>query len=1344
MTKRNPVSAPQNIWFDTQAVDDVNMDLEQNYNNTIDSAIIANQVGYGVLPGALVPNVIFNSTLTTGFLDGLAISAQNQPTDNNFGNQLSITLSGSNVGGSKTIKVGIVGLDFQSNLQYETFTFEANETQVSSQHFTEVLVLLFNDFIGDPAFSFNLGGQIIIQEATPMTLSRDPIMVAQNVQPNLWFRDFFLDGPLSIQALLQGAMPLYNVTTLNIQTGELGQQILSSGDVTTQIGEKFVAATNNIQKVTFLLSVQNTIFGQQNNLVWTGDLICSIYPLQSTVDCASDIAPSSPIYFSPSNIPLAQVSYNYNSLQAAGVVLDSVPQPVDFVFSPSTVAGGTSITPGSYYAVTLKRGGANNQCDILLATGAATVENSLITTYAGTIWVDIPDQQLWFEIWQDSAKCSDGQAYENGHGVIIPKTTVDPTTEATVDYSFNGLSFNGNQVFQAVLAAVTVESDPIPDQRTGEPVNSVQQFEPQVQLLNSIDLANLEVASEPMILGAIQDKNTKFLNTGNLTINSKLYSATMAEDELLIRVVDDPTDPRFDTSVIVLQSYLLNGSFVNAQFFPNASNPFTYYRVADARLCTYLVGDVDGNGVIDENDLNLLNSFLGYNMNTGLPLNTLVNTDGYTYADVTNGYTCYSQAFTNQYSINFFVIDGYGNIVADGYDGVLVANPNIPGQAQFTSASVLFSVIVGLTNYQVFINSPGTPQNFGAFNIISVESVTDVITLQKVYLTGDTIGQLLRADIDEDFVITVNDGYLLNSYIERQPLSQSPTTTYPAPSTNAYTKIGTQFNVIRLRLEQFVDRTDDYCANPAQRATTIHVAPDLFESDGYFAQHNFFANPSTLSFIQQLTWDDSLIVTNSNPKQVPCVFTSLTGFNVNPCNLEGISCAVYGSQPAFDPGRVDFFVPNNLIIGPGGQVENSDGSYYKVDFEVGTIVLEIPDGLFGSERTIDIMGDFLASTVVNGVPTGLTNLGFPAMRFADCSYVMANALANDQVRFSVSVQSFSPNTNGLSPDGYTGAIVDGKMGVSIDYTTGLLTLNFTNLYQDQVLETLSTKVQVNVFLKKGGFNNQALFVDSTKVQNMLKLISVFSGANVGGPSALVDLATDVTDVLPIVHGGTGLNSTGAFGTVLTSNGSSLNYQFVYDLIGVIPYSTGSTDANRVPKTDGYGFLDPSFMYKNPMYIYGVGSTATADSATPTAIGAFTFRFDSFILEGWSAFQIEAVIETTDTTQTAVAQLQLYNVSTATYIPLTNMTTTHNYASAYMSADISSSLLAGPYNADGSGNVYELHLSLTGGSGTETAICKMARLVITYNNLTLNSSAQIAPPVAHSYNFVPFLPTPTPA
>jgi hypothetical protein len=1340
MTKRAPVSIQRPIWYDAQQVDETDLSTEQMANDTIDAAIINNHIGGGVLPENLVAKVLFDSSKAIGFLDGLAIETQDQPSDNNLGNQLSISLTDSKASGHRRVKVGIIGLDFQSNLQFETFYFKNNETQTSRKHFTRILVLLFNDFIGDPEISFNLGGKIVISEALPMTVSRDVVMIAQDQQPNLFFRDFFLDSSvnnLSIEAMLQNALPLYNIDSLNILSAPVDLLPILSGDVTTQIGQKFQATTNSVQKISLLLAVRNQVAGQQDNLVWNGDIVVSIYPLQTSIDCPTDFLPNLPIDFSPSNIPIAQISYNYNSLKDAGILLDSVPQPVDFVFSNSPIAGGNVMVPGQYYALAIKRSGSANQCDILIATGQNLIDNSRITTFTGALWVDIPDQDLWFVVWTDAAKISDGQAYDQGHGVTIPKTTTDPTSLATIDNLFGAKQFVGNDVFRAVLQAVTEVSSPVPDQRTGNPVDSRQQYVPQVTLMNSIDIVNLEKTSEPLILGAISDKNIKFFDTSQQNINSTLYSATMVRDELVIRIVDDPTDTvRFDLAVSGLATSLLNGDLVGAIIRPDAAAPFTAYRIADARLCSMILGDVDGNGIIDENDLSLLNKFIGYNMNVGLPLHTNIVTDGYSTV-VQNGYQTLTQPFANLFGISFQLLnpnDGY--VVASASDGVLVANPNDPSLAQFTSATIQFNTIVGLSTYKLVILDSGSNEaDWGSWNIVALDSGLDVLTIQKIYLTGDVFAQMMRADINGDFAITTADGYLLNSYIDRLPTTAIPHATYPAPSTNPYTKIGTRFNVIRLRVEGLVDRSDDYTADPANRADTVHPLQDIFLGNGYLTSHDFYNSPIQLSFTKQLVWDPSLVITTAHPKLVPSVFTSESGVVHNICEIEGIQCNVYPVPQTFDPGKVDFFVPNNLIIGDG-ELQRPDGYFYKVDFEVGTVVLEIPDGLFGSERTIDIMNDFIADYTGNGA----TRLGFPSMRFADCSYVQRDALSKDQIRFSVSVQSFSPNTNGLSPDGYTGAIVDGKMGVSVDFETGLLTLNFTNLYQDATLRTLSTKIQVHVFLKKGGFNNEPLFVNATKVQNMLSLISVFSGANDGGPSALVDLGNDVTGILPILNGGTGLNDVGSFGTVLTSNGSGLSYQFVNTLLNVIPFSTGIPDADKVPKLDGYGFLDPSFMYKQPMYIPIVSGSYSNDGYTPAAIGACIFRFDSFILEGLDSIKLECIVESTNTANTAA--IRLYNVNTNSYVLLNGISpvlTTNNTQATYLvSQDLKSLLSAGATNW-----IYEVHLNSDPGGSLDTSICKMARLVMTYNNLTLNGSAQIAPPLAHSYNFVPFLPSPTP-
>lgn len=1324
MTNRNPISTTRNIWFDAEQVDNSDLQLEQNYNNTVQSGIINNHIGSGVVPEVLTQNVIFDSSLVTNFLDGIVIPYTDsdfhisQPADSNYGNQLEIELTNSIVCGRKTIKLCIIGLDFQNNLQYETFVFKVNEIQITHKHFTRVLALMFNDFIGDPGLSLNLGGRIIIREAKPYSLSRSPIMTSQDQQPNLFFRDFFLVGGVSLTTALETALPYYSTSSLNITTTNNSQKVLEVNDVTTQIGQKFIATTNNIQKITLLLSVRNQEEGSESDLSWTGDLLLSIYPLQTNIECPTDVVPNLDIDFSPANIPVAQISLNYDTLRAMGIVLDdgygsSVPQPVDFIFSNSSVAGGNILNVGSYYAFTLKRSGSANKCDILIEAGENLTSNSRITMFTGTVWADLPNEDLWFRIYTDAAKISDGQAYEAGNGLVVPKTIFDTETSATIDYSYKDIQFTGNDLYKAVIATTISESVPVADPRTGQNINSRQQYTPEVNLLNPIDIVNLQSATEPLIIGSITDKNKKFFDPATSTFTANLHAATIADNEIIVKIITDTTDTgRYDDTVTALETNILNGDFIGAKITPNSDKPAVYYRISEAKLCTMIMGDVNGDGIVDEDDLDLLNSYVGFNLNSGLPLNSIITTDGYT-TSYSNGYSAFSSPFNNSYSVTFQLVNKNTNVVAgSGTDGVLIADTSDPRLGQFTAVSIDFNLIVGLSDYKLVILSPNSDSNIGAFDIVGLDTITDSITIRKIVLTGDSICQLLRADINCDFAITTNDGYLLGSYIERIPYVGSPSPTYPAPTTDPYTLIGTKFNVLRLKVEKFEDRNDDYYTTLIGRSSSIHQAQDIFINDGYvagqtFASNNFYTNPISFVVQKQLNWDESLIISNSRPRMVPSVFTTSSGSNIRSCTLDGITCSTYPVLPQFDSGRVDLFAPDNIIIGEG-EIQRADGSLYKVDFEVGTIVLEIPNGLYASEKTINILQDFIASDVDgSGLPLGRTRLGFPAMRFADCSYVDLYALQNDQVRFSVAVQSFSPNTNGTI-DGYEGVIVDGKMGVSVDYSTGLITLNFTNLYEDIIFETLSTKIQVSVYLKKGGFNNEPLFVDSTKVQNILSLISVFNGPGSAGPATLIDLETESTGILPIVHGGTGLNATGAYGSILMSSGGALSYQFLYDGYGVISSSSGVSDAGRIVKTDGYGLIDPSFIYKNPVEIYGVAGLQQTGSATPVAIGAFPFNYTKYISNNIKDIKLEVILESTNAGNTA--EIQLYNVTTASYVtlldPSTFITTAATTATYLYSDDLS-------LPTDNTDYIYEIHLDLNGGSMTENAVCKMARLVITY-------------------------------
>lgn len=914
MTKRSPVSVKQNSWFDSEQVDDANLTLEQDFNNTIQASIINNHFGSGVVIEALAQNTIFDSDLETGLLDGLNIQAQNQPTDNNFGNQLEIQLSDSIASVKRNVKVCIIGLDFNSSLIYETFVFKTNEKVFSKKHFTRVLTILFNDIKGTSTQSFNLGGRVTIKEANPMSLSRDTIMVAQDVEPNLFFRDFYNAVSMTLENFLKSCLPLYNVEDLNITTDEKENKILEVDDVSTQVGQKFKAETNNIQKVTLLLSVVNNVPGDEDDLQWTGDLVFSIYPLQSSLNCPTDIANNLAIDFDPQNIPLAQLSFSYSTLQAVGTILDGTPQPIDFILSNTSVASNNIIKSGNYYAFTLKRSGAANKCDIQVASGSDRIDDSRYTTFNGIIWVDVPSDDLWFKVYTDAAKVSDGQGYESGHGVIIEKTIEDDTTGATIDYSLDGLQFSGNDVFKGVLSAVITESDSIPDQRTGDPVNSQQQFTPSITLLNTLEVANLVTTNDIFSLGSIADKNKKFLDLSNIDISSKLFSFTTSDNQMVIKIITDTTDGyRYDTSVNALASYLLTGDFTKAKIYPNANNTSVYYRISDAKLCEMLYGDVNGDGIIDSADLELLNSYLNFNMNISPPLVTSI-TDNGTTAIVENGYETLNTEFVSQTGLSFRVINKITNIiVATGSDGILVANPSDRRLANFASASVDFSSITGLDDNYFVVYSANEGNN-GKFVITELDTTTDALTIQKILLDSGTFEEMLRADIDQDFYISDNDGYLLTSYIER--ISSVPSTqVYPGPTTDPYDKIGTKFSVLKLKVEKFVDRDDDFPSYSADRNANIHPLQDIFSSDdGYFASHNFLTNPSSILIQRQLAWEDYLVVSNSNPKQVPVIFQNNSGFTRNECLIDGYVCTVYNEPSVFDPGKNDFYIPNNLVI----------------------------------------------------------------------------------------------------------------------------------------------------------------------------------------------------------------------------------------------------------------------------------------------------------------------------------------------------------------------------------------------------------------------------------------------
>jgi len=965
MTTRLDVSTVQNIWHDAQRVDKSDMDVEQSCNNQVNSAIVNNFMGSGVLPDNPQPLVLFDSDdltgiqaeiLAAGNFDGTGLDIHTQPSDSNLGNQIEVELTGSDVLGRLSVKVLIIGLSFEGELQLDRFYFYANEKQVTSKHYKHILTVMFNDFKGNNNCSRSLGGRIVMREAAPFELSRDTKMVAQDVMPDLFFRDFKpADQALGMFPTIQAAIgSVYDANNLNIDvTGRQPPRSIDPNDVTTRIGQKFQARSDNIQKVTLLLGVEkDTTVSTEHWYDWEGDLVVSIYPLQTTVNCPTQLVPESSIEYDPAAAPVAEVSFSQADLRSIGYVLTGVAQPLDIIFSNTAIAQAGGITVGNYYAVTFRRSGAANAGTIFSEMGTNRLDNSRFTIYSG-IWTDVVEEDLWFQVWSDAAKVSDGKGYDAGNGIQYPKTTIDTSTGAYIDNEIGGFSLvNTGQsiVNTGIIQATTNETVTVQDERTGDNVYSRQQFVPSFSFVTTSELTTLKQTTEPLIIGCAVDVNPKVTD---VIIGSQIYPGLAKGDDFII------INPGAD---------LLSVRLVGRKLIPNNTCNALDYRIYGVELCVDGYGDVNGDGYINDSDITRASTLLGESI---------------------------WSASTQQK-----IVDGY------------------------------FSTL-----------------------------------------------ELLRADVDGDGYITVNDIDLITNYVNR--------------SINSF-PVGTSFNHLTLTVQQSIGRYDGYYdCNGRVRLDGYHeyniVDPSSLSAaelvyDGYLAAVNIEASDSVFTTVPfpgvtyeidfQPFWQDYLLVFSSSARMLPAAFTYAASATSTSCSTAlTFECTDRNTTvPACDPGRNDLFVPANLIIGTGGEILRPNGDNYKVDVEIGTVILQLPDTPL-SESIIDVFRSFVADR-----GDGFTNSGYAAMRYSDCTTVQPEDLSLNKIRFGVSLQSFS------NLDGY---FVDDIIGVYMDYNSGILKLTIKDLSVDTIYLTLVTKIQILVYLKKAGWNNEVLTVGPDEVAGLI-------------------------------------------------------------------------------------------------------------------------------------------------------------------------------------------------------------------------------------------------------------------
>lgn len=635
-TERLPVELKRVRYFDGKQITKDDMDDEQSRHVGIDAATVANFLGSGIIGGLADPPEIFNSSSLNSqqqtLLDGYSFDGQNvyvgssltTPSDAVQGVTLAVELSGVELSGAMATKVSIIGTTFGGDLIHDDLVFEENGTQLTRGRYASVLGILFNDFAGNlfgsrsPAVDgYNLVGNCTIREAKPMEASYDTLMAFQNAQPSQFWGSFAVGSATeTLNSLLQDIIGASrSLANLNIGIASISQREIVPDDVTTRIGQKFLAKGTNIQKVSLLVSVEEDITAPPGDEYrWTGQLVLNIHALQAAVSCPVEPVPDNLEDFDPDPTVIAQLSLDADALADQGLVLDGYAKKVDFILTDTLVASPSSspLELDKYYVITIGRGGNANLGTLLFEEATHQAPYGYMTIYNGSAWVNITSSDMWFEIYGDYVKVSDGASYQSGVGTEILRLEPDATgVEAPYVEGLIPLYTEARNVSSYILVETEDEtSDPEQDPRTGNPINSRITPVPSITAISSASLTTLLAGNlSPLLLAKVWDSNPR----GNPAVI--LGTTTIAGMVLGNRL-----------QIIAPDADMRANNVIGSLLSPNTATS-NQYRIISQATYSDAYGDINGDGVVDATDLAIINSWMpdGYDLSDTVDQQKIMN-----------------------------------------------------------------------------------------------------------------------------------------------------------------------------------------------------------------------------------------------------------------------------------------------------------------------------------------------------------------------------------------------------------------------------------------------------------------------------------------------------------------------------------------------------------------------------------------------------------------------------------------------------------------------------------------------------------------------------------------------
>lgn len=615
----------RNNFFDGQQITESDLDTEQ----TAWHDSLANGVdflaGSGVEQEFSIQRVLFDTndvpasvqTLmdNTNFdgepiyaTDSFGITVFEQPSDDTLGVQFEVRVTGASLLGVFNLKVYIFGLIYGGTFVQEVLTFNENESQFTRNYFTSIVSIMTQDFSGnqntivDGSGCRDAGGRIEILEATPLEVIRDHIMAEQVLEPNMDYVNFkpatmsktltmLLDEIAESEDLDADDL---NVNTTSTSTRELPPNV--SGLI---VGQKFKATTNNIQKVSLLLSVsRNDLALPGNEYDWSGDIVVGIRKLQTTTVCPTDIVPNTSIEFDPEASPLAEVSFDQTDLESIGVVLDGTAKEVDFVFTTSLIANPSvepNISAGSYYMVTITRSGNISDGTLILQEAANTnadpdeTDEMRLSVFSQNIWTDVPESDLWFKVFTNAVRVVDGTAYDAGVQITSPRVKENAATSVNEPYiegNHSLVDVSQSSENYVIIQKKNEFSTSIPHPSTGNLIYTRVKDAPDVAVVEETTLTTLIGAgNNTIVLGSAKDTNP--------VDNPSITGAT-----------DFPGLLRPTTFTIINpDSDVILNNLVGSILTPNVGEPDLKYRIVKQEVFEDAYGDVSFDGTIDANDV---------------------------------------------------------------------------------------------------------------------------------------------------------------------------------------------------------------------------------------------------------------------------------------------------------------------------------------------------------------------------------------------------------------------------------------------------------------------------------------------------------------------------------------------------------------------------------------------------------------------------------------------------------------------------------------------------------------------------------------------------------------------